>query len=123
MTDILLLAVGWGLVGTCVAWIFGEASGGDVTAESSPDRHGLVLLHGGAYDNPDTGRKPRSSAGARRISELQLIVTAARQTNPDLTSLQVGAPTILQDGWPQTASSAPRGWLRSLRLWWLSYFA
>ena len=50
-------------------------------------------------------------------------VTSARQANPDLKSLQVGAPTILQDGWPEPGGSAPRSWLRSLRLWWLSYFA
>lgn len=46
-------------------------------------------------------------------------VTAARETNADLTSLQVGAPTILQDDWPAPPSSTPRSWLRSLRLWWL----
>jgi hypothetical protein len=49
-------------------------------------------------------------------------VTAARQTNPELKGLQVGAPTILQDGWPEPSGSAPPSWARSLRLWWLSYF-
>ena len=49
-------------------------------------------------------------------------VTAARQTSSSLASLQIGAPTILQDGWPEPGGSASRTWLRSLRLWWLSYF-
>jgi len=50
-------------------------------------------------------------------------VTAARQANANLKRLQIGAPTILQDGWPEPGGSAARSWTRSVWLWWLSYFA
>jgi hypothetical protein len=49
-------------------------------------------------------------------------VTIARQSNANLKSLQVGAPTILQNGWPEPGGSAPRSLPRSIRLWWLSNF-
>ena len=81
MNGLLVLAIGWTLIGFCIAWLIGGVSRGEAMTTLPQEPARLVLLEGG---NPGHGGRGGIAARERtrksRIGELQLLVSAARQS-------------------------------------------